>query len=136
MWGSSSPMLRSVWADNNQLDDVQVDLQVAGSVASSLLYLLTLLGGPVLLIISVISISNSLARDPKGVIFPLALAIFTGIIGAILLMAVVAIETRSRTVLLTATRTEAPTWWQEYRGHIAIAVIFGAVCFFLGFTVR
>jgi hypothetical protein len=35
-------------------------------------------------------------------------------------------------ILYTGTRADAPTWWQEYRSHIAIAVVIGVVFYLLG----
>jgi hypothetical protein len=34
--------------------------------------------------------------------------------------------------LYTGTRAEAPAWWQEYRSHIAIAVMIAAVFYLSG----
>jgi hypothetical protein len=39
---------------------------------------------------------------------------------------------RSNTILFTGTRAQAPTWWQEHRGDVAIHVVVGAAFFLLG----
>jgi hypothetical protein len=36
------------------------------------------------------------------------------------------------TILNTGTHAEAPTWWQEYRSHVGIGVVTGAVFYVLG----
>jgi hypothetical protein len=39
---------------------------------------------------------------------------------------------RSNTILFTETRAQAPTWWEEHRGDVAIHVVVGAAFFLLG----
>jgi hypothetical protein len=104
----------------------------ADQQGGAMLYGLGAIGVGVLAVLSALSIGESAST----VIIPWPWYIFTGIVGALLVAGIAVNEIRSRTILATATRSEAPTKWQEYRGHIAIAVIFGLIFFFLGALVH
>lgn len=100
------------------------------------LYLFGIIGAGVLATLSALSIDFYASKDTGNIGIPWPWSIFTEIVGALLLIGVAINEVRSRTILITATRSEAPTGWQEYRGHIAIAIIFGLIFFFLGALVH
>lgn len=51
------------------------------------------------------------------------------------LLASIYLVMRSSTLLITGTRAEAPTWWQEYRSHTMIGVATSTVFFLLGLLV-
>jgi hypothetical protein len=100
------------------------------------LYFSGAIGAAVLAILSALSITFYASKDTGNIGIPWPWSISTEIVGALLLIGVAINEVRSRTILTTATRSEAPTGWQEYRGHIAIAIIFGLIFFFLGALVH
>jgi len=100
------------------------------------LYFSGAIGAAVLATLSALSITFYASKDTGNIGIPWPWSISTEIVGALLLIGVAINEVRSRTILTTATRSEAPTGWQEYRGHIAIAIIFGLIFFFLGALVH
>jgi len=100
------------------------------------LYFFGGIGAVVLAVVSALSIDFYASKDTGNVGIPWPWSIFTAIVGILLVIGVAINEVRSRTILTTATRSEAPTGWQEYRGHIAIAIIFGLIFFFLGALVH
>ncbi len=58
--------------------------------------------------------------------------VIAAVVGAVMLIAAIIGAACSRTILLTATRSEAPTWWQQYRAHIVIGVVIAVVFYLLG----
>jgi hypothetical protein len=58
--------------------------------------------------------------------------VIAAVVGAVMLIAAIIGAANSRTILLTNTRSEAPTWWQQYRAHIVIGVVIAAVFYLLG----
>jgi hypothetical protein len=75
----------------------------------------------------------SASKDP-GISWPTS--IVSGIIAAVVTIGIIAFQFRLRTLLFTGTRVDAPTRWQEYKGHVFIAIVSGAVFFALGLLIH
>lgn len=86
-----------------------------------------------------ISMGSYFNGHPGQQIIPWPGSIAAGIPVAVLLLGFIATAARARTILLTQTRANAPTFWQENRTAIAINVVTNVVIagafFLLGLTV-
>jgi len=53
-------------------------------------------------------------------------------VAAAVLASVIVGVARTSTILFTGSHQEAPTFWQQYRGHIAIGIVIAAAFYLLG----
>jgi hypothetical protein len=59
-------------------------------------------------------------------------SLITGIIAIVIFIPSAFILSRSRTIIFTGTRAQAPTWWQRHRADVGINIIVGLLLYLLG----
>ena len=108
----------------------------AGTPTTAFLSVLLLMGAAVVEILAVLSIAwrhdHGSSAPPFGWPSSLVIAIAMAVVMAGLASCVVT----SMTVMFSATRTQAPTWWIRNRAQIVIGVVTAAAFFGLGLLVH
>jgi hypothetical protein len=106
----------------------------AGSEAAIIVLLLAMAGIAYSIVAGITASAHF--STPKNPGIPWPASIISGIVVAVVTISVIAIQFRMRTLLFTGTRADAPTRWQEYKGHVFIAIVSGAVFLVLGLLIH
>jgi hypothetical protein len=108
----------------------------AGTPATAFLPVLLLIGAAVVEILAVLSIArghgHGSSAPPFGWLSSLVIAIAT----AVVIVGLAGCVVMSKTVMFSATRAQAPTWWKRNRAQIVIGVVTAAAFFVLGLVVH
>src|SRR5450755_608003 len=92
-----------------------------GSNAAAAAVLIAVFGGIYSVVAGVSAYDHFALSGNHGVSWPAS--IISCILSTIITLSIVSMQFRARTLLFTGTNADAPTWWQEYRGHLGIAII-------------
>jgi hypothetical protein len=105
--------------------------QTQPAFVPSLLMLTALILG----VLASLAIGGQATNGHGAPLFAWPLSLLLVILSGVLIIAIIFGFALSRTVIITATRAAAPTFWQRRRAEIAIHIIVGALFFLLGLLV-
>jgi hypothetical protein len=100
------------------------------------LLLLLLVGAGVVEILALFSIAGRHAHGHNAPSFGWPSSLAIAIAMAVAIVGLAAGTVMSTTVIFSATRAQAPTWWMRHRAEIVIAVLTAAVFFVLGLLIH
>ena len=108
----------------------------AEAPGSLVLLLLLLLGAGVAEVLALVSIPSRHAHGHNAPPFGWPSSLAIAIAMAVVIVGLIAGAVMSTTVIFSATRSQAPTWWMRNRAQVVIGVITAAVFFVLGLLIQ